>query len=168
MKIPTVSFNKISYPAFQSTGNAAQFAIPYAKHVCVGEGYDIGCMKREWAFPGAIPIDLSFDDPWEAFNLPAGKVDYIFSSHCLEHLPDWVRTLDYWLSCLNTRGVLFLYLPDYSQEYWRPWNNRKHLNIFTPEIIKDYMHHNKFENVFASGVDLNNAFMVMGNKIKVL
>jgi SAM-dependent methyltransferase len=164
MKIKTIKFKQTSYPLFQTEGNAAQFALPYAKHVCVGKGYDIGCMKREWAFPGAMPIDLSFDDPWEAMNLPEGEVDYIFSSHCLEHLPDWVNVLDYWVTCLKPSGVLFLYLPDYSQEYWRPWNNRKHLNIFTPEIIKDYMQHNNFQNVFASGVDLNNAFMVMGNK----
>lgn len=166
MKIKTIKFNDKPYPSFQSEGNAAQFAIPYAKHVCIGRGYDIGCMKKEWAFPGAVPIDLCFDDPWDAFHLPDEKVDYIFSSHCLEHLPDWINALDYWQNCLNSYGVLFLYLPDYSQEYWRPWNNRKHLNIFTPDIIKDYMQHKRFENVFISGVDLNNAFMVMGNKSK--
>lgn len=164
MGIHSLSFNGKKYPAFQAEGNAAQFAIPYAKHSCVGKGYDIGCMKKEWAFPGAIPIDLCFDDPWDALNLPDEKVDYIFSSHCLEHLSDWVKVLDYWTTCLKPEGVMFLYLPDYSQEYWRPWNNRKHFNIFTPEIIKDYMLHSKFENVYASGVDLNNAFMVMGNK----
>ena len=50
------------YPHFQTIGNASQFAIPYAQHVCKGKGYDIGCMKQEWAFPGATPIDLDFDD----------------------------------------------------------------------------------------------------------
>ena len=59
---------------------------------------------------------------------------------------------------------MFLYLPDYSQVYWRPWNNRKHLNIFTPQIIEDYMKDAGYTNVFASQVDLNNAFMVMGQK----
>ena len=56
------------------------------------------------------------------------------------------------------------YLPDYSQEYWRPWNNRKHHHIFTPEIIKDYMIANGYNNVFTSGVDLNSSFMVVGEK----
>ena len=46
----TVNFKGFEYPAFQAQGNAAQFAIPYAKHVCVGIGYDIGCGKPEWAF----------------------------------------------------------------------------------------------------------------------
>ena len=97
--------------------------------------------------------------------MPDGEVDYIFSSHCLEHLHDWVNVLDYWTSKLKSGGTLFLYLPDYSQKYWRPWNNRKHLNIFTPEIIFDYMDDNGYKNIFKSGVDLNNAFMVTGEKI---
>ena len=58
-----------------------------------------------------------------------------------------------------------MYLSDYSQTYWRPWNNRKHLNIFTQEIIFDYMNDNGYKNIFKSGVDLNNAFMVTGEKI---
>jgi predicted SAM-dependent methyltransferase len=164
MNIQTISFKGQQYPKFQTEGNASQFAIPYAKHVCKGNGYDIGCMKREWAFPGATPIDIVFDDSWDATHLPEKNVDFIFSSHCLEHLQNWVDVLDYWYSCLSDEGVLFLYLPDYSQEYWRPWHNRKHLNIFTPTIIKDYMEHKQFKNVFVSSVDLNNAFMAMGNK----
>jgi hypothetical protein len=77
---------------------------------------------------------------------------------------DWVEVLDYWTSKLKKSGTLFLYLPDYSQVYWRPWNNRKHLNIFTADIIADYMEDRGYINIFKSGVDLNNAFMIMGEK----
>ena len=159
-----ITYEGDSYPHFQTIGNASQFAIPFAKHICEGNGYDIGCMKKEWSFPGSIPIDLSFDDPYDANNLPDGEVDYIFSSHCLEHILDWVETMDYWYSKLKTGGTLFLYLPDYSQKYWRPWNNRKHKHCFTPEIIRDYMNHRGYKNVFVSGVDLNSSFMVVGEK----
>lgn len=162
--IETVEFGGESYPKFQSLGNAAQFAIPYAQHVCRGFGYDIGCMKKEWSFPGSHPIDLDIDDEWDAFNLPDMRADYIFSSHCLEHILNWVDAMDYWYQKLVTGGVLFLYLPDYSQKYWRPWNNRKHFNIFTPSIIRDYMADRGYKNIFSSGVDLNNAFMVFGEK----
>lgn len=159
-----IQFNNQTYPGFQSSGNAAQFAVPYAKHFCIGFGYDIGCMKKEWAFPGAYPIDITFDDGFHANNLPTKKADYIFSSHCLEHVDDWVSTLDYWHDRLKVNGVLFLYLPDYSQHYWRPWNNRKHKHVFFPEMIKDYMNDRNFSNVFISGVDLNNSFMAVGSK----
>ena len=107
---------------------------------------------------------MLFDDEWEAYNLPDTKVNYIYSSHCLEHLPDWISALDYWTSKLKTGGVLFLYLPHYNQEYWRPWNNRKHLHVFTPQIIKDYMESRGYINVFVSDRDLNDSFMVVGER----
>jgi predicted SAM-dependent methyltransferase len=159
-----INYKDEYYPHFQSIGNASQFAIPYAKHVCKGFGYDVGCMKKEWSFPGSYPIDINFDDPWEANNLPSEEPNYIFSSHCLEHVDNWVDTMNYWYSRLNGAGTLFLYLPDYSQKYWRPWNNRKHKHIFTPEIIHDYMNDRNYKNIFVSGVDLNNSFMVIGEK----
>lgn len=162
--VEIIKFKNENYPHFQSLGNASQFAIPYAKHVCSGEGYDIGCMKKEWSFPGSIPIDLSFNDGYHATNLPKKNVDYIFSSHCLEHILDWVSVMDYWYDTLKVGGTLFLYLPDYSQHYWRPWNNRKHYNILNPTIIKDYMTDKGYKNIFTSEIDLNNSFMVFGNK----
>jgi predicted SAM-dependent methyltransferase len=162
--IETIKFENTEYPNFQSQGFASQYAFPYAKQVCKGKGYDIGCMKKEWSLPGSIPIDISFDDSFDALNLPEKNVDYIFSSHCLEHKLDWVSVLDYWSEIIKKSGVIFLYLPDYSQKYWRPWNNRKHYNILSSEIIQDYFNYKNFNKVFGSGVDLNNSFMVMAEK----
>jgi predicted SAM-dependent methyltransferase len=161
-----INFKNKIYPKFQSEGNAAQFAIPYAKHFCKGKGVDVGCNRLEWSFPQSIPVDPVING-YNALNFPddATELDYIFSSHCLEHLYDWVKVLDYWTSKLKSGGVLFLYLPDYSQEYWKPWNNRKHLNIFNTQIIEDYMSDNGYKNIFKSGIDLNNAFMITGEKI---
>ena len=162
--IKTLEYRKELYPSFQADGFAAQFAFPYASKVCQGVGYDIGCMKKEWAFPGSIPIDISFNDGFDAYNLPQDNVDYVFTSHCLEHLDDWVKALDYWTSLLKFGGVLFLYLPDYSQKYWRPWNNRKHKHVFSVETIRGYMEENNYTKIFSSEKDLNNSFMVMGEK----
>jgi SAM-dependent methyltransferase len=162
--ITTINYKGKLYPEFQTQGNAAQFAIPFAKHVCNGIGIDVGCNRLEWAFPGAIPVDPIINE-YDALNFPYENLDYIFSSHCLEHLNSWVEVLNLWTSRLKTGGTLFLYLPDYSQVYWRPWNNRKHLNIFTPDIIADYMSESGYTNIFKSAVDLNNAFIVMGQKI---
>ncbi len=158
-----INFKNNKYPEFQSKGNGAQFAIPYAKHFCKGVGVDVGCNRKEWMFPDALPVDPSINN-FDALNFPYENLDYIFSSHCLEHLNNWVSVLDYWTSKLKTEGILFLYLPSYSQEYWRPWNNKKHKNIFTPEIIKDYMEESNYKNIYASGVDLNNSFMIVGEK----
>jgi predicted SAM-dependent methyltransferase len=132
--------------------------------MCKGYGVDIGCMKEEWAFPGAETVDPQLNN-YHALDFPYNNLDYIFSSHCLEHISNWVDAMDYWYHKLKVGGTLFLYLPDYSQEYWRPWNNRKHVNIFSPNIIEDYMIDRGYNNIFKSGVDLNNAFMVVGSKV---
>ena len=156
-----ITFNNKDYPAFQAEGNASQFAIPFAKHFCKGIGYDIGFCKEEWKFPGAIGIDDSLQNGFNADTLPDKNVDYIFSSHCLEHVPHWVNTLQYWISKIKSNGILFLYLPDFSQEYWRPWNNRKHMHCFTPEIITEFLKSQNCESIFCSGIDLNNSFTVV-------
>jgi hypothetical protein len=158
--IETIEYAGIHYPKFQATGNAARFIIPFAKEVCKGIGYDIGYCKEEWKLPGAVGIDIVNDDGFDAITLPNKKVDYIFSSHCLEHVNNWVHTLDIWLSFIRYKGILFLYLPDHSQGYWS-YGNRKHVNIFTPEIIRGYMKDRFMKNIFVSGIDLNNSFAAM-------
>jgi len=162
--IPIIEHNNQVYPDFQAKGFAAKFAFPFALEVCRGVGYDIGCNRKEWCFPGAYPIDIAFNVGYDAYNLPEMKVDYIFSSHCIEHLRDWVEALDYWKTKLHNGGVLFLYLPHYSQSYWRSWHNRKHIHNLVPEVIKDYLTDRGWNKIFVSGADLNNSFYVMAEK----
>jgi len=156
-----IEFADEKYPIFQSRGNASQFAIPYALHYCFGNGYDIGFCKEEWKLPNARGIDIVMDDGYDANRLPEDEVNYIYSSHCLEHVDNWVETLELWISKIKNGGILFLYLPDFSQNYWRPWNNRKHKHCFTPEIIKQFLKDKQMKNIFVSGIDLNNSFMVV-------
>lgn len=167
MPIETIEFNGVQYPMFQTNGNASRFCRPFALEVCKGAGIDIGASKKEWAFPNAIPIDISFDDGYHAMNLPDYEYDFVFSSHCVEHIKENLADVfDHWATRLKSGGVLFLYLPDYSQQYWRWWNNRKHVNTLTPQIMKDYFTQNKnFKNVFVSGVDAYNSFTVFCEKV---
>ena len=162
--IETINYKGSDYPLFQTIGNASQFAIPFAKHVCKGFGFDVGCMRKEWSFAGSVAVDLSFDDEFDANNLPAKDPQYIFSSHCLEHVDDWIDTMNYWYERLIDGGILFLYLPDFSQKYWRPWNNRKHKHAFVPHMIVDFMKENGYTNIFSSQRDLNHSFIVVGEK----
>jgi SAM-dependent methyltransferase len=164
--IQTVTFNNKKYPYFQSQGNAARFAIPFAREILSGVGLDIGCSKEEWAFPGAELIDSNITtDDFHATHLPDFQFDYIFSSHCLEHVDNWVRVLQYWKTRLRIGGVLFLYLPHYSQEYWRPWNNSKHVNVLSPRMVRDFLTSDGWDNIFVTkGYDLNNSFYAIANK----
>lgn len=166
MPIETVTHRDKEYPKFQTNGNAARFCMPFAKEVCKGTGFDIGYSKEEWKLPGAWGIEPSINPSFDAMKLPdTGLVDYIFSSHCLEHTYNWVEVLDYWTSRIKPEGVLFLYLPDWSQTYWRPFSNYKHLHIFKPEFIRDYLEQSgKYKNIFVSGVDAYNSFIAMAER----
>lgn len=111
----------------------------------------------------SFPIDPTING-YDATNFPdfCDDLDYVFSSHCLEHIPDYVEALQYWKSKLKVGGVLFLYLPSSTQRYWLPQHNRKHYHAFTPELIKECLTDLGFTNVFASGIDLNQSFTVIG------
>lgn len=176
--IETIIFNGYKYPKFQAEGFAAQWVFPFAKRLCTGNGYDIGYGKPEWKLPGAVGVDMQKfcgnngnevnDTSADAMNLPkiGENVDYIFSSHCLEHLPDWVGTLEYWKSVISSKGILFLYLPHSEQEYWLPWNNRKHLHCFHPTLIEAYLEGaGGWTNIFVSQRDLNHSFIAIAERV---
>lgn len=171
-----IEYKGIRYPKFQSEGFAARWAFPFAQEICKGNGVDIGYGKPEWKLPGAFGIDqgkVCFKDTNEedevegvgAENLINYDYDYIFSSHCLEHLPDWVGVLNYWFSRIKPGGILFLYLPHPNQEYWKPWNNRKHVNILHPADVEMYLWSRGDLNYWqVSGIDLNHSYYAIGQK----
>jgi SAM-dependent methyltransferase len=179
--LETIEFKGEVYPKWQAEGFAAKFCFPFAMKVCKGVGVDIGCNRDEWKLPHAFPIDPLLNENFDAYKLPdlvwselsnngvwnaVDKLDYIFSSHCIEHLPDWVKALDYWHTRLKVGGVVFLYLPDHSQKYWRSWHNRKHIHNLNPEIVGNYFKDqpDMWGDVLVSNVDLNNSFIVIAYK----
>lgn len=179
--IETIQFSGKDYPKLQSEGEGMQYAIPFIKKICSsGIGIDIGYSKPEWKIPGALGVDLDrvCDEHGTEINIPGHnatnfdtneQVDWIGSSHCLEHLPDYVKALDYWSTKIVSGGVLFLYLPnmDY-QEYWNPANNRKHLCYISPKVMQSYFDNRKYmwTNVFVTqGYDLNGSFYAIAEKI---
>lgn len=166
-----ISFMDKDYPEFLAQGNHAQYILPVAKQILKNKnlGVDVGCKKPEWAYPGSILADIDLpDNPWHALNLPReGELEYIFSSHCLEHIVEWEETLYYWYKSLAKNGILFIYLPHLDNEYWdtRFMTTRRHVNNFSPEQIRYFLEYNlKMKNVFASGRDSAYSFCVFGEK----
>lgn len=165
MPLETITFKNKEYPKLQTIGGAALWVREFAKHYCNGIGLDIGYYKEKWMLPGAIGIEPSIDPEYHAMNLPKGDFDYIHSSHCLEHVKEnWHNVLDYWLTKIKIGGVIFLYLPHRSQEYWLPENNRKHVHSFEGSEIEDYLL-SLGHKVILSGVDLNNSFVLVCEKV---
>jgi SAM-dependent methyltransferase len=145
------------YPTYLRDGNAMRFVKEAAQYFCLGEGLDVGC--GEWPLPGALPVDLK--NGGDANDLPHGAYDYIFSSHCLEHVVNPVATLEHWKSRLLANGILFLYLPHPDMEYWLPQNCRKHLHSWTPAAMVKVLTDLKFEDIIHSERDLMWSFAVV-------
>jgi len=159
-----IKYKEKEYPELQSNGYASRFAIPFATEFCKGKGYDIGCNRLEWCIPNAIPIDPLIDDKYNAMNLPEDTVDFIGSSHMLEHyIGRFQDVIDYWLTKVKEGGIIFLYLPncDY-QKYWA-WGNKKHIHYLSPSIMRDYLEHceNISKFIVTDGYDLNGSFYVV-------
>lgn len=158
---PTFIYRGETFPEYLRHGNACRFIAPAALEFCKGSGFDVGC--GDWPLEGAIPIDLKRGG--DAMALPDGPpADYIFSSHCLEHLPDPIGALEHWRWRLRRGGVLFLYLPHPDMIYWRPQHCRKHLHTWTPEQMAEIVADLGFEKVIHSERDMAWSFSVVGQK----
>lgn len=147
-------YKGLSYPQYLKEGNATQYITPFAKKFCKGNGIDIGC--GDYPLEGSIPWDLKDGKSADTIN---GPFDYIYSSHCLEHISDYISTLEYWYSQCK---VLFLYLPHPDMEYWLPQNNRKHLHSWYPEDMVKVLEDIGFKDVIHSERDLFWSYSVVG------
>lgn len=152
------------YPDYLRRGNAMHFIAATAIHFCEGDGLDVGCGKHP--LPGAVPIDLDRGGDAMALPLRYDSIgwDYIFSSHCLEHLADPVAALLHWRERLIDGGVLFLYLPHPDMGYWRPQHCRKHRHLFWPDDTARMLSELGFRDVIHGERDLAWSFAVVGFK----
>jgi len=151
------------YPSYIKRGNACSYIQEFAKQFCVGSGLDIGGTS-EWSLPNARSINIDKDDGFHATKLPDELYNFIFSSHTLEHIEDYIKALLCWKDHLLPKGVIFLYLPHPDMEYWLPQNNRKHKHIFCPKDIVKTLKDIGFTNIIYSERDLYWSFSVVGFK----
>lgn len=99
---------------------------------CCGIGAEIGagqlpfCSKENTTFidkfVGTDPdASSNADIISDASEMPVGDAsfDWVYSSHCLEHCFDTIKTLKEWQRILKTDGILFLVLPHYAKIFDR-------------------------------------------------
>ena len=98
-----------------------------------GEGVDIGV--------GGSPIGsrvLAFDQEQGDANYITDyldrQFDFVYSSHCLEHMHDARAAIQEWWKLVKPGGVLFFIVPDedlYEQGFWPSYFNPDHKWTFT-------------------------------------
>lgn len=97
--------------------NAMQFVKEDAIKWCNGVGIDVG--SGGCPFPGAKAIDEGDNENAYIIREEDETYDYVFSSHCLEHLNSPKAALQEWLRVLKRGGILYLYLPHPDYIPWR-------------------------------------------------
>jgi ADP-heptose:LPS heptosyltransferase len=121
--------------------------VPYTR----GRGLDLGCGPHK-PFPHFIGIDSNVDR--DLFRIEASgrnltgdvsslelfgseSVDFVFSSHTLEHITDYEATLAEWWRVVKVGGFLCLYLPhkDLYPNIGTPGANIDHKHDFVPADI---------------------------------
>ena len=139
------------YPNYLWDDNAAQHILPFAKNYCKGKGIDIGGGSN--SFPGVIQnIDPKGDYYYQPYDK---ELDFVFSSHMLEHLDNRQFFYSYSYNALKSGGYLFLYLPHPSMEYWSKDNpdmqhKYGHKHDLEPQVIIHELKQNNFDIISMS------------------
>ncbi|MEO7634578.1 MAG: methyltransferase domain-containing protein [Sphingomicrobium sp.] len=93
------------------------------RQYCLGHGIEIGAGPNPYCSPSnTVFLDRSTSNAHGTASadivadcaqvpLPDASFDFVFSSHCLEHVQNTILTLNEWLRLLRPGGSLFLILP---------------------------------------------------------
>ena len=120
---------------------------------------------------GAIPLD-AVRGPGAGASIDAfadGSLDFVFSSHCLEHIEQWRDALAMWVRKLKPNGIIFLYLPHPDCGMWQPGSpfvGDAHKWVPTPEVIKRGLRELKCQPLqWDDGPDTMYSFFVCAHKL---
>lgn len=116
-----------------------------------GNGLDIGYAGYiegvQPILPTAIGVDLSYPN-YDGVTLPFQNEtqDYVYSSHCLEHIDNYERVIYDWFRVLKVGGYMITVVPHqflYEKKLNLPSNwNGDHKRFYTPGLLM-----NQFETV---------------------
>ncbi len=98
-----------------------------------GKGIDIGC-GADPVTPDARRFDLEHGDANKISQHVKEQFDFVFSSHCLEHMHDAQDALREWFQLVKPGGYLFFIVPDedlYEQGVFPSRFNSDHKATFT-------------------------------------
>jgi FkbM family methyltransferase len=122
------------------------------KKYLFGSGIDIGGGYDTLQTPhGTVRSwDIKDGDAVYMHNVPDNSYDFVYSSHCLEHLTDVLSALKNWVRILKTGGYLFVAVPDwelYEQKNWPSKFNTDHKATFSTRVKKEDVGRNNHYNI---------------------
>ena len=93
-----------------------------------GRGLDIGA-GADPVVPGVQTFDQANGDANRIDDFIKDEFDFVFSSHCLEHMHNPWLALGKWWKLVKPGGHLIVFVPDedlYEQGYWPSLFNEDH------------------------------------------
>jgi FkbM family methyltransferase len=117
----------------------------WGKGIDIGGGYD------------TLKIPKGTVDAWDINQGDATYMDgadtnydFVYSSHCLEHIENVEKALENWCRILKPGGILFVVVPDYKlyeKCLWPSKFNADHKNTFSIDMTRDGIGRNNHFNV---------------------
>ena len=102
----------------------------------IGAGDDILTIKNGTV----VPWDIHNGNAQDMSGVNYETYDFVYSSHCLEHMVDIEETLFNWCRILKYGGILYLVIPDmylYEKNIWPSKYNGDHKHTFSLDISKE-------------------------------
>ena len=128
----------------------------YEKYM-TGTGLDVGFSGYGKGvvpiLPGATGIDLDYPGyDGRTLPFPDNSQDYVFTSHVLEHIPDYRHTLRDWHRVIKTGGHIVINVPHqflYEKRTSLPsaWN-RDHKRFYTPGSLLKEIEESLYPNTY--------------------
>jgi SAM-dependent methyltransferase len=106
-----------------------------------GKGLDIGA-GRDPLRPLAgevFPFDVGNGDAQLLRDLPDNHFDFVYSSHCLEHMRSVEEALAHWIRVTKPGGYLYIVVPDfalYEKLRWPSCFNPDHKFSFSLDLTR--------------------------------
>lgn len=115
----------------------------YAEEWFVGRGIDIGCgpdplAGHTWPHAQIRNWDLPDGDATVLPGIEPESFDFVYSSHCLEHLHAPATALRRWWEVLRPGGYLIVVVPDFAMYERGQWPSRQdgHLSRWTLDRLE--------------------------------
>ena len=102
----------------------------YAERWFVGRGLDVGAgpdglgRSHTWPHASIREWDIADGDATTLPGLAHDTLDFVYSSHCLEHLGDPVAALTRWWEVVKEGGYLVVVVPDFEMYERGVWPSR--------------------------------------------